>query len=712
MPVALAPGRRLRSRLSVHHRPLTAAQLRRRRFRLLRRGLLGTAAVAVLAPVLAFGVGYLLFPVPDPYEALDDKAVLVSYGDGSPLTRLTSEGGGRVTVPIEQVPMHVRHAVLAAEDHSFQSDPGFDPTGILRTAWHQLRNSDDDGDADATIAQQLVAKAMVGDEQSLWRKYEEVVLAVKISQGRDEDDVLADYLNTSYFGRGAYGIGSAARAYFGKDVQDLAPAEGALLAGLIRSPSRWDPAVNPERAVQRWNSVLDGMLAQGRLTPAERAAARFPATLPRRSPADGVPTDHRGHIVTAVRAELAELGFTEHELLQEGVRITTSIDPHRQRLAVDAAHAALDGQPIDLRSAVVAIDPRTGGVLAYYGGDNGLDRDYAQLRNRAGSTFMPFVVLAGLLQEQPVGLGEVVDGAAVPGPRNAERAACDECDLKQAMTESDDAVLHALATRIGPGSVAAAAHAAGVTAPLDTPTAALGDEEVSTLGLASAYATIAAGGVWRPPHLVASVVAADGEVLYQAATEGERRFPQRVARNVVEAMLGVAWHDGLALPGERPVATTTGTAESGFEGENNDAWTSGFTPSLASAVWMGTDMNSPIRTAHGTPIKGSSLPGDVWQDFMSAALEDASVEHFPPFLPIGEPPSPPGPGEEPASPPPHAPPAAGVSPHAPPPAVPDGVVANPDPVELGSGPDEPDTHPDDADDHEEAPEDCPIVPCG
>jgi peptidoglycan glycosyltransferase len=690
LPVVLAPARAARSG----------------RARLLRHGLLGAAAAAVLGPLLAFAVGYLALSVPDPDRAVNNQVAVVSFADGSPLTHLVPEEGNRTKVPIEQVPMHVRHAVLAAEDRSFYSNPGFDLAGIARAAWNQLRGGEGGG---STITQQFVKQALVGDEQTLWRKYKEVILAVKISQERTKDEILADYLNTIYFGRGAYGIQSAAQAYFGKGVQDLTPPEGALLAGLIQSPSRWDPAVSPERAAERWTFVLDGMAAQGWLGPEERAAARFPQTDARRSLARGVPTDNRGHIVSAVTAELEELGFTEQDVAQEGLRITTTVDPHRQRLVVDAAHDALDGQPVNLRSAVVAIDPRTGGVLAYYGGDNGLGLDYAQVRKLAGSTFKPFVVLAGLLREPPIGLGEVFDGREVPGLRNADGADCEECDLKQAMTVSNNVVFHTLAKRIGPEAVATAVRAAGITAPLDDPTEgiALGNKEVSTLELASAYATIAAGGVWRQPHLVASVVTADDRVLYQAATEGERRFPERVARNVVEAMLGVAEHDGLALPGARQVAAKTGTVQSKFEGENNDAWMAGFTPSLTTAVWMGTDMNSPIRTARGNPIQGSSLPGDLWQDFMSDALRDAPVEEFPPFRPIGEPPTSPRPDEE-AAPPPSLPPPP------PPTAAPLAPAGGPPPDE----PDGPSDDPDDAgilrdarvDEPED--EDCSVTPCG
>ena len=322
------------------------------------------------------------------------------------------EQGNRVVVPVEKVPPHVRRAVLAAEDRSFYSNPGFDLTGIVRAAWNQLRGGVGGG---STITQQYVKNTLVGDEATLWRKYREMVVAVKISQQRSKDEILGDYLNAIYFGRGAYGIQSAAHAYFGKPVSALTPAEGALLAGLIQSPSRWDPALNPEKAEQRWNFVLDGMVAQGWLSRAERDAAMFPPTIPRRPSTGGVPTDARGHIVTAVRTELEDLGITDQELSQAGLRITTTVDPARQQAAIDAAHAGLAGQPVNLRSAMVAVDPATGGILAYYGGDNGTGLDYARVRRLAGSTFKPFVVLAGLRESPPIGIGETFDGAARPG---------------------------------------------------------------------------------------------------------------------------------------------------------------------------------------------------------------------------------------------------------------------------------------------------------
>ena len=168
--------------------------------------------------MLAFAVGYVVFAVPTPDDAVNNQVALISYADGSQLTRLVPEQGNRMVVPIEAVPPHVREAVLAAEDRSFYSNPGFDLTGIARAAWNQLRGGVGGG---STITQQYVKNTLVGDEASLWRKYREMVVAVKISQERSKDEILGDYLNAIYFGRGAYGIQAASQAYFGRPVQDL-----------------------------------------------------------------------------------------------------------------------------------------------------------------------------------------------------------------------------------------------------------------------------------------------------------------------------------------------------------------------------------------------------------------------------------------------------------------------------------------------------------
>lgn len=640
----------LRRSSSQHLRPLSTDERRALRRRRIKWSIIGGAATVILAPVLLFVVGYLIFSVPTPDDAVNNQVALVSFDDGTQLARLVPEQGNRVKVPIERIPVQVRQAVLAAEDRTFYSNPGFDLTGILRAAWNQMRGGVGGG---STISQQYVKTTLVGDEATLFRKWKEMIVSVKINQERSKDEILNDYLNAIYFGRGAYGIQAASQAYFGKNVDQLTASDGALLAGLIQSPSRWDPAIDPAKSLQRWQFVIDGMASQGWLTPAEKAQAAFPGTVARKVVGGGAPTDSRGHVVNAVRDELGALGITDQEFSQEGLRITTTIDPERQQEAVDAAHAGLAGQPDNLRSAVVAVDPSTGGITAYFGGDNGVGLDYAKVRKQAGSTFKPFVVLAGLMQDPPIGLGEVFDGKPVPGLRNSDGADCDRCDLKQAMTISNNVVFNSLSKKIGAQKVADAARAAGITSPLTNPDEriALGNKEVTPLELTSAYATIADGGVYRVPHMISKVVTSDGRVLYEAQpSDGERRFPERVARNVTEAMLDVAGNDGLDVPGVRQVAAKTGTVQSRFAGQNNDAWMSGFTPQVAATVWIGTDMNTPIRTASGTPISGDSMPGSVWRDFMTGAAKKDPPPTFAPYHAIGEPPSDKPPGVDPETP--------------------------------------------------------------
>jgi membrane peptidoglycan carboxypeptidase len=614
----------------------------------------------VVEPALVLDVGYLCFSVPTPDEASIQQIATINFADSTEMARIVPEEGNRTKVTIDQVPKPVQLAVLAAEDRSFFSNPGFDPIGIARAAFKQLTGG---GGGGSTITQQYVKKTLVGDEHSLWRKYKEMVIAVKISRQNRKDQILANYLNAIYFGRGAYGIQSAGQAYFGKNVGDLGVEEGALLAGVIQSPSRWDPAISPQRAVSRWTFVMDGLLSQGWITSAQRSQARFPETKPRPKSSGSTPSDYRGLVLNAIRDELEQKGISEQEFNQEGLKITTTLDPAAEQDAIDSARKALIGQPPNLRGALVSIDPDTGGIKAYYGGDNGAGLDYARVSKQPGSTFKPFVLLAALQQTDPIGLGTKFKGMPFPGLRNDDGADCKVCDIKQAMTISNNVIFHELALRVGPQKVADAARQAGVSAPLTDVNEgiALGNKEITPIDLASAYATIAAGGVYHQPHLVTKVTTSDDRVLYDAVNPQDRRFSTQIARNVTEAMLGVPVRDKLTLDGGRATAAKTGTVQSHVQGQNNDAWIAGFTPSVATAVWIGTDQNSPIKTSDGTPISGATLPGTIWKSFMDDTTKSTSEQSFGAYKPIGVPPAVVGPADGyaagpaiPATPPPPA----------------------------------------------------------
>ena len=637
--LAVHAGRRTRDRVVLyldgpHPEMLTAPALRWRRMR--RTGYAGLAAL-VGAPVLALVVGWLFIPVPNADDAVESQLNTVAFSDGSVLARIApNEQGNRQKVDLAQVPPPVRFAVLSAEDRSFYSNSGFDVTGFGRAVWKNLTGGSGGG---STITQQYVKNAMVGDEYSLVRKYKELIISLKISQERSKDQILGDYLNSIYFGRGAYGIEAASQAYFGRPVATLTPSEGALLAGIIQSPSRWDPAVRPDDSMRRWNYVMDGMVAQNWLAAPDRAGAVFPTTIPPRRTTSGVPDDDRGHIYSAVRDELRSHGIDEDALVTEGLQIQTTIQPQAQREAGNAIRAQMNGQPENLRSSMVSIDPRNGSILAYYGGANGSGLDYARVEKQAGSTFKPFVLLAALQQNPPIGISTEFDGQAVPGQtvRNVDGADCARCSLKRAMTLSNNVVFTALGNRVGPQAVAAAARQAGITQAMATPNSgiALGNEETTPVDLASAYATIANDGVYFAPHLVEKVTTASGEVLYDhATTQGEQRIDPVVARNVTEAMRDVPEYDGAQLSGGRDAAAKTGTVQSSVENQNNDAWMAGYTPQASTVVWVGTDDNTPIMTSDRRPVYGHGLPSEIWKAFMDDALEDAPRQTFGAFTPV------------------------------------------------------------------------------
>ena len=236
----------------------------------------------LVLPIVTFAMAYLIVDVPKPGDIRTAQVSTILASDGSELAKIVPPEGNRVDVNIDQIPVHVRNAVMAAEDRDFYTNPGFSFTGFLRAFKNNIFGGDLQGGS--TITQQYVKNALVGDARSgvggLVRKAKELVISTKMSREWSKDEVLQSYLNIIYFGRGAYGISAASKAYFDKPVEQLTVAEGALLAALIQRPSTLDPAVDPEGSAERWNWVLDGMVTMGALSPADRAAQVFPPTVP------------------------------------------------------------------------------------------------------------------------------------------------------------------------------------------------------------------------------------------------------------------------------------------------------------------------------------------------------------------------------------------------------------------------------------------------
>jgi len=634
---------------------------RRRR---VRRIVLIGLLVSTLTPVLAFFVGWLVFSVPSPavVAAARKQVTTIVASDGkTEVGRYAAEGGNRVVVSLSQVPTHVQNAVLAAEDRSFRSNPGFDTRAIARAIGDQLSGGSGGG---STITQQYVKVVTGHDEYSLFRKFREVIVAAKITKRESKDQILQDYLNAIYFGRGAYGIQAAGQAYFGKNVQDLTLSEAAVLAGLIQSPSRLDPAVDLAASQARWNFVLNGMVEQGWLSPADRSAQLYPKTLSlgQASQALGLPTDDRAHIVERVLDELESQGITRAQLAAGGGRILTTIDPRAQQLARDAVRTQLRGQPSNLHSSLVAIDPRSAAVIAYYGGSEGNGFDLAGgLAWSPGSAFKPFTMLAAL--ERNIGMYSVYDGKSplvIDGRSyaNSEGRNYPKLMLKQAMTQSVNTAFVRLAQDVGAQAIRDAAIDAGIPGEINGKRAlaepdsgepgigiTLGQYPVHTIDMASAYATFAADGVRREPFFVREYDDSHGSVEYQHLHRPQPAFDQtnpahnaQLARNVTATLTDVARSSQIPLAGGRQVAAKTGTHQLGDTGHNSAAWTIGYTPSISTAVWMGDPANSAIKSAYGADIFGRGLPGAIWQQFMNSYLQGSPKVVFPSFKVIGPPP--------------------------------------------------------------------------
>jgi membrane peptidoglycan carboxypeptidase len=623
----------------------------------------GGGLVCILLPVLAFFAGWFFLSVPSPTALAADRkqvtTILASDGT-TEVGRYVPEDGNRIPVSLSQVPMRVQNAVLAAEDRSFRSNPGFDVIGIARAAWRQLTGGSGGG---STITQQYIKVATGHDEYSIFRKFREMILAAKITKQESKDRILEDYLNTIYFGRGAYGIEAASQAYFRKDVQNLTVSEAAVLAAVIRSPSRLDPAKNLAQAQTRWNFVLDGMVSQGWLSPVDRSVGMYPQTVPP-SAAPGQPTDDRAHIIDRVMEELEKQGISRAALAVNGGKIVTTIDPRAQQLARDAVQTELRGQPANLHSSLVAVDPRSGAVIAYYGGSDGNGFDLAGGPAWSpGSAFKPFTMLAAL--ERGIGMNSKYDGSSplvIDGRSyaNSESKNYPQLTLHDAMTKSVNTAFVRLAQDVGPQAVRDAAIQAGMPEQINGKRSmsesdsgapglgiTLGQYPVHTFDMATAYATFAADGIRHEPFFVRQYNSSRGTIEYQHVDKPQQAFDQvdtdrnsQLARNVTATMLDVARSSQIPLAGGRQVAAKTGTQQRGETNNNSAAWTVGYTPSISTAVWVGDPANTAIKTANGADVFGRGIPGLIWQRFMNSYLMGTPLETFPPYKLIGPEPPP------------------------------------------------------------------------
>ncbi len=537
-------------------------------------------------------------------------AVVLRGADGTILARHGQLHSGPVR--FADLPYHLVRAIQATEDRGFFDHPGISALGLLRATIVNLR-AGAVRQGGSTITQQLAKNLFLGPERTVRRKVQEAILALWLEKRFTKRQIFSIYVNRVYFGSGAYGIEAAAQRYFGRPAKALTLRQSALLAGLLKAPSRYSPVRSARAAVSRSDRVLAAMVDAGYLHADEAAAAgRTPLGL-----------RAEGGAGTQYFADWALARATGHVGdIARDLTVTTTLNPGLQRLAESRALAILDAEEKRSGASQVAVVIMSidGGVRAMVGG-----RAYgasqfnraAQAQRQPGSAFKLFVYLAGL--EAGLGPDDVfvdkpvrVDGWS---PRNYDGLFHGPMRLADAFARSVNSIAVQVSERIGRGRVRETARRLGITTPLAAhPSIALGASEVTLVELTAAYAAIASGGVAIWPFAVAAVHDRAGREVYRRAGSGRRRVVAPAHAEAMRAMLRAAIGRGTGRGAALGIgeAGKTGTSQ-GFR----DAWFVGFAGGLVAGVWVGNDDGRPMRG-----VTGGGLPARIWRSIMAAALVD------------------------------------------------------------------------------------------
>jgi penicillin-binding protein 1A len=627
--------------------------MRRRRIRKLR--LLALLGVLFFLVVTAFAYGAVVAVSQqltglDPFKQHPEQVDGYVYAaDGHTILTVLRGSQSRVLVPSSAISPWMKQAIVAVEDKRFYEHHGVDIRGMARAFWADIRHQGA-VQGGSTITQQFVKNTLTGGNRSVFRKLKEAALAWQLEQRWSKDRILTAYLNTIYFGNGAYGVERAARTYFGHNAKKLTLAEAALLAGIPEDPTLYDPVDHPATARARRAVVLDLMQQQHVIDPRQYRSA-LAAPMPR--PQDVHLPSIQGqapYFGEYVKEQLIDR-FGSPRVLGSGFRVYTTINLRLQAMARAAIQKWLpsaDGP----QAALVAINPTNGNVLAMVGGRNFHVSQYnlATARERqTGSAFKP-LVLATALRE---GISPLTTYVSKPvsiflGDRtwsvhNYEGEYLGPIDLVKAIAASDNSVFSQLTRDVGPANVVTTAHLAGITGPLQGYFAiGLGVEPVSVIEMARAYATFANGGLrvdgkvfGDEPRAVTRIENDAGQVVYANTPVGRRALSpvdDEILTQLLQGVVTGGTGRAAALPG-RQVAGKTGTTEN-----YGDAWFVGYTPQLVTAVWVGyPDRLRPMLSEfHGKPVVGGTFPALIWKAFMESALTamHAQPESFtpPPYV--------------------------------------------------------------------------------
>ena len=604
------------------------------------------AGFGFVAGTVLFALAWFTVGIPDPNAYVNSQSTIIQYSNGAEIGRIGSEN--RQILKMSKIPLRLRYAVMAAEDRNFYSERAFSITGIGHAIISNVLTLGN-GRGGSTITQQYAKTAFLSSERSITRKVKELVISLKLENALTKDQIFESYLNTIYFGRGSYGVQTAAQQYFNRNANQLSISQSAVIASILRSPGLYDPVLseaNKKRLDGRFQYVIQGMLEKKWITPAEAKAAKMPVVSPRTT--SGQLSGPKGYIIDSVQKELSKLGFTQDQLLVGGYVIKTTLDQRAQQSAVDAVNKLTPSPaPTNLHTALVAIRPGTGEIIAMYGGKDYVVRqlnDATQSIALAGSTFKPFALVAALEAGIPLtsmwngDTPQTFDDLGKPYEvSNYGDEGWGQVDLLTATQHSINTVFVPLGIKAGMDKVVDVARRAGIpdsVAMIGTPSVVLGVASPHVIDVANSYATFAAQGVYSKPFIVAQVIGPNKGVLYEGKPQTQEVFSKDVMADLTYALKGVVngGTGSAALALGRPAAGKTGTSQS-----NASAWFSAYTPQLAASVALFRDSASESLNGIGglTSVTGGTFPAKIWTAFMKGALKDEPVMSFPAPANIG-----------------------------------------------------------------------------
>jgi membrane peptidoglycan carboxypeptidase len=599
------------------------------------------AGFGFIAGSTLFAFAWFTVSIPDPNAYVNSQSTIIQYSNGEEIGRIGSQN--RQILPLAKIPLDLRNAVMAAEDRNFYSNKAFSITGISRALLNNLKSGSLNAEGGSTITQQYAKTAFLSPSRTIQRKIRELVISLKLENSLSKDQILENYLNTIYFGRGSYGVQTASQQYFNRNVDQLSLSQIAVIASILRSPGYYDPSLskeNEERLKNRYQYVINGMLDKEWITPEEAAKTKFPTVTPRTK--SGQLSGPKGHIVAAVQKEMGKLGFSEDQLLVGGLVIKTTLDQRAQQSAVDAVTRLYPKKaPDNLHIGLAAIRPGTGEIIAMYGGADYLERqlnDATQSIALAGSTFKPFAIIAALEAGIPLtsmwngDSPQTFDDLGKPYEvSNYGNEGWGQIDLLEATKHSVNTVFVPLGQFAGLEKVVDVARRAGIPesiAMVPSPSVVLGVASPHVMDVTSAYATFAAQGIYSKPYLIASVTGPNKGVLFEGESQTQEVFSKDVMADLTYALKATVTGGtgSAALKLGRPAAGKTGTSQS-----NASAWFSGYTPQLAASVALFRDSASESLNGIGglTSVTGGTFPARIWTAFMQGALKGQPKMSFP-----------------------------------------------------------------------------------